>query len=137
MEDFVDSLTRGNPLEVKTVLASVAFALAAYQLVLAAVGYGKLRPRFLGEGPAFRTHRASGDTIAVLLVIVGAMCLAVAGEDHGDDDAAFHAITGGLLLCVLAIVAIAIVVVTAKLGPNAGERDDGGGKGKSEQQRDR
>jgi hypothetical protein len=40
MEDFVDSLTRGNPVEVKTVLASVMFALAAYQLVLAAVGYG-------------------------------------------------------------------------------------------------
>jgi hypothetical protein len=29
-EDLVDTLTRGNPLEVKTVLASVAFALAAY-----------------------------------------------------------------------------------------------------------
>jgi hypothetical protein len=29
MEDVVDTLTRGNPLEVKTVLASVAFALAA------------------------------------------------------------------------------------------------------------
>jgi hypothetical protein len=28
-EDLVDTLTRGNPLEVKTVLASVAFALAA------------------------------------------------------------------------------------------------------------
>jgi hypothetical protein len=108
MEDFVDSLTRGNPLDVKTVLASVAFALAAYQLVLAAVGYGKLRPRLLGEGPAFRTHRASGDTIAVLLVIVGAMCLAVAGEDHGDHDAAFHAITGGLLLCVLALKVVVI-----------------------------
>ena len=32
MEDLVDTLTRGNPLEVKTVLASVAFALAAYQV---------------------------------------------------------------------------------------------------------
>jgi len=34
----------------------------------------------------------------------------------------------GSLLVALAIVAITIVVVTAKLGPNAGERDDGGGK---------
>ena len=33
----------------------------------------------------------------------------------------------GSLLVALAIVAITIVVVTAKLGPNAGERDDGGG----------
>jgi hypothetical protein len=45
MEDLVDTLTRGNPLEVKTVLASVAFALAAYQLVLAAVGFRWVRPK--------------------------------------------------------------------------------------------
>ena len=32
--------------EVKVVLASVATALAVYQLVLAAIGYRKLRPRF-------------------------------------------------------------------------------------------
>jgi hypothetical protein len=44
----------------------------------------------------------------------------------------------GSLLVALAIVAITIVVVTAKLGPNAGERDDGGnsGKGKSAQRDD-
>lgn len=40
----------------------------------------------------------------------------------------------GSLLVALAIVAITIVVVTAKLGPNAG--DDGGGSGKSEQRHD-
>jgi len=160
MEDLVDTLTRGNPLEVKTVLGSVAFALAAYQVVLAAVGFRWVRPTVPEAEPAFRAHRASGDAILVLLVIVGAMCLAVAGEDHGGDDAAFHAVTGGLLFIVLAlggrlpvmnrqvlgsllvalaIVAITIVVVTAKLGPNAGERDDGGGnsgKEKSEQRDD-
>jgi hypothetical protein len=70
MEDFLTDLTRGNPLAVKTVLASVMFALAIYQLVLAAVGYGKLRPRFLESGPAFLTHRSSGDVIAVLLLAV-------------------------------------------------------------------
>jgi Family of unknown function (DUF6529) len=106
MEDVVDTLTRGNPLEVKTVLASVAFALAAYQVVLAAVGFRWVRPKVPEAEPAFRAHRASGDAILVLLVIV----------------------------------AITIVVVTARLGPNAGERDDGGGpggKGKSEQRDDR
>jgi hypothetical protein len=35
---------------VKVVLASVILALAVYQLVLAAVSYGKLRPRFLEFG---------------------------------------------------------------------------------------
>lgn len=108
MEDLVETLTRGNVVQVKTVLASVMFALAAYQLVLAAVGYGKLGPRFLGSGPAFLTHRTSGDAIAVLLLVVGAMCLAVAGEDHGGEDPAFHAITGALLLCVLVLKVVVV-----------------------------
>jgi hypothetical protein len=107
MEDLVDTLTRGNPLEVKTVLASVAFALAAYQLVLAAVGFRWVRPSVPDAEPAFRAHRASGDAILVLLVIVGAMCLAVAGEDRGED-AAFHAVTGGLLFVVLALKVVVI-----------------------------
>ena len=108
MEDLVDTLTRGNPVEVKTVLASVAFALAAYQVVLAAVGFRWVRPKVPEAEPAFRAHRASGDAILVLLVIVGAMCLAVAGEDHGGEDAAFHAVTGGLLFVVLALKVVVI-----------------------------
>ena len=108
MEDLVDTLTRGNPLEVKTVLASVTFALAAYQLVLAAVGFRWVRPKVPDAEPAFRAHRASGDAILVLLVIVGAMCLAVAGEDHGGEDPAFHAVTGGLLFVVLALKVVVI-----------------------------
>ena len=47
MEDLIDSVTRGNPTEVKVLLASVALALAVYQLVLISVAYGKLRPPFL------------------------------------------------------------------------------------------
>ena len=108
MEDLVDTLTRGNPLEVKTVLASVAFALAAYQVVLAAVGFRWVRPKVPEAQPAFRAHRASGDAVLLLLVIVGAMCLAVAGEDHGGDAAAFHAVTGGLLFVVLALKVVVI-----------------------------
>ena len=41
----------------------------------------------------------------------------------------------GSILVAVAIVAITIVVVTAKLGPNAGERDDDG-SGKRTEQRD-
>ena len=105
MEDLLDTLTRGNPLAVKTVLASVMFGLAIYQLLLATVGYGKLRPRFLDSAPAFLTHRASGDVIVVLLLVVGAMCLAT-GED--EDDAAFHAVTGWALLGVLTLKVIVV-----------------------------
>ena len=41
MEELVEDLARGNVTEVKIVLASVALALAGYQVLLMAVGYGK------------------------------------------------------------------------------------------------
>jgi hypothetical protein len=43
MEDFFDSLFRGNVAEVKVVLATVLLGLALYQVALMAVGYGKVR----------------------------------------------------------------------------------------------
>ena len=74
VEDFVENITRGNPGSVKAVLASIVLALAAYQLILAAIGYRKLP--VIDAKPAFFTHRASGDAIAVLFVLVALMCLA-------------------------------------------------------------
>jgi hypothetical protein len=100
MEQLVDTLTFGNVYEVKTALASVAIALAVYQLVLIAVGYGKLRPRFLGPPAASFTHRASGDVILVLIVVVALACLAHFGLG---DDGAVHAVTGAALLAMLAL----------------------------------
>jgi len=97
-------LVQGNPTEVKVVLASVATALAVYQLVLAAIFYRKLRPAFLGAAPAAWTHRASGDTIAVLLIVVAVMCLSYFGLEDG----AFHAVTGFLLLLLLAVKVVVI-----------------------------
>ena len=75
VEDFVDNITRGNPGSVKAVLASVVLALATYQLILAAIGYRKLP--VIDAAPAFLTHRASGDAIVVLFVLVALACLAV------------------------------------------------------------
>jgi hypothetical protein len=98
MEELIDDLTFGNVFEVKTVLASVAAALAMYQLVLIAVGYGKLRPRFLQSRTASFTHRASGDVIVVLVAIVALLCLA----HFGFDDGGLHMVTGFALLVVLA-----------------------------------
>jgi hypothetical protein len=99
MEDLVEDLARGNVTEVKVMLTSVALALAVYQLVLISVAYQKVRPRFLEAGPAGKAHRASGDTILVLLVVVAVMCLSYFGLEDG----AFHAVTGGLLLTVLSL----------------------------------
>lgn len=100
MEDLVERITFGNVVEVKVVLASVALALAVYQLVLIAVGYGKLRPSFLGARAATWTHRASGDAIAVVLVIVALMCVTYLGFE---DDATLHVASGTALLVVLAL----------------------------------
>jgi hypothetical protein len=97
-------LVRGNPTEVKVVLASVATALALYQLVLIAVAYRKVRPPFLGAGPAALTHRASGDTIVVLLVVVSVMCLSYFELEDG----AFHAVTGAALMAVLGLKVVVV-----------------------------
>ena len=108
MEDLVETLTRGNVAEVKVLLASIALALGAYQLVLIAVGYGRLRPRFLAGRAASAAHRASGDAIVVLLLVTGAMCLAVYGfEDAG------HGLAGAALLAVLGVK---VAVVRRGLG---------------------
>jgi uncharacterized membrane protein YgcG len=113
MEQLVNDLTLGNPYEVKAVLASVAAALAVYQLVLIAIGYGKVRPPFLGARVASFTHRASGDVILVLVVVVALACLARFGT----------------------IVVVVIVLVVAALGRGTGANpndDSGGGGGQVE-----
>jgi len=106
VDDLLDSLTNGHVTAVKVVLASVAAALACYQLVLIAVGYGKLRPSFLDGRPASSAHRAVGDTTALLLVVVAAMCIGYFGFGGGEDEdggATFHIVTGSALLLVLAL----------------------------------
>lgn len=112
MEDLIESLTRGNPTEVKVVLASVALALAVYQLLLIAVGYGKLRPPFLAPAVASRMHRAVGDAIAVLLIVTATMCVGYFGFE---DDAGLHIAAASALLVVLALK-IAVVRRWHRLG---------------------
>ena len=105
MEDLIESVTRGNPTEVKVVLASAALALAVYQLVLIAVGYRRLRPPFLGPAVASRAHRAVGDAIVVVLIVVATMCVGMFGFEG---DAGLHVAAAVALLVVLA-VKVAIV----------------------------
>jgi hypothetical protein len=99
VEDLFESLTRGNVAEVKIVLASILAALAIYQLVLIAVGYGKVRPPFLAARPAALTHRAIGDAIVLLAFLVGLMCVSVYGFDEGG----VHAFAGAAVLVTLAV----------------------------------
>ena len=112
MEDFVEQLARGNVTEVKVVLASVVVALAVYQVFLMAVVYGKLRLPFLASRPASFTHRATGDTIVFITLVIAFMCLSYFGIEDGESDeetrAAFHVAAGSALLCVLALKIIVV-----------------------------
>jgi hypothetical protein len=109
LEQLIEDVTRGNVTEVKVVLATVVMALAVYQLLLAAVGYGWLRAPFLSSAPALWTHRASGDTIALLTVAVAVMCIGYYGFDFGDDGGTHAVVAVG----VLGVLATKIVVVRA------------------------
>jgi hypothetical protein len=111
VEDLIESITNGNPTAVKVVLASVVLALAAYQVVLMAVGYGKLRPPFLSSRAASFSHRAVGDAIVTITVVVAVMCIGYFGtEDASDEEtrALLHVIFAILLLVTIA-VKIAVV----------------------------
>lgn len=99
MEGLIDDLARGNVTEVKVVLASVVASLALYQVFLMAVGWGKLRLPFLAARPASSAHRSIGDAIVVVTLVISFMCVGYFGFD---DDGAFHAFTGALLVGVLA-----------------------------------
>ena len=99
MGDVVETLTRGNVIEVKVILASVVLALAVYQLVLIAVGYRVVRPPFLSSRAASFAHRALGDAIAALLVVVAIMCLSYF---ELEDDAGAHVVAASALLVVIA-----------------------------------
>lgn len=112
MEDFVEQLARGNVTEVKVVLASIVLALAVYQVFLMAVVYGKLRLPFLASRPASFTHRAAGDTIVVITVIIAFMCLSYFGIEDGDSDedmrAALHVAAGSSLLVILTLKIVVV-----------------------------
>jgi uncharacterized protein DUF6529 len=106
VEDLIEELTRGNVTEVKVVLASVVLALAVYQLVLASVAYGWLRLPFLEAGTASWTHRASGDAIVVLTILVATACIGYYGFEEGGA----HAVFGTILLGVLALKVLVVRV---------------------------
>jgi hypothetical protein len=111
VEDLAERLTGGYPTAVKIVLASVVTALAIYQVLLMAVGYGKVRLPSLSARNASAAHRAVGDAIVVLVVVVGALCLAVFGVEDSvaegapgpEDRAGWHSAASAALVGVLAL----------------------------------
>jgi hypothetical protein len=116
LEDLVDTLTRGNVPQVKTVLASVAGALAVYQVFMMAVAYGRLRLPFLEPRAASFAHRSVGDAIAPITLLVAFMCWAYFGVEDGIEHAAYgettraavHVVAGSLLVGVLIIKVVVV-----------------------------
>ena len=116
MDDWVDQLSRGNVAQVKTVLATIVMALAVYQLGLMAVGYGKLRLPFLKPRAASYSHRAVGDALVAIAILVAFMCWSYFeigdGIEHAADGetgrATVHVIAG---IATIAVIVLKIVVV--------------------------
>jgi hypothetical protein len=116
LDDLVDALTFGNVPQVKSVLTTVVFALAVYQVGMMAVGYGKVRVPFLKPKAASLAHRSVGDAILPITVLVGWMCLAYFGIEDGIEHAAYgestraflHVVFGSLLLAVLVLKVVVI-----------------------------
>lgn len=111
MDDWVETITGGHVTEVKIVLTTIVTALAIYQVVLMAVGYGKLKLPFLNPNPASRAHRAIGDSVVSITLLIGLMCLAYFGIEDGYEHAnasdrsrvAWHIIVSFALFGVLAL----------------------------------
>jgi Family of unknown function (DUF6529) len=106
VEQLIEDVTRGNVAEVKVLLASVILGLAVYQVVLAAVFYGRLPLAFLAPGAASWTHRSSGDATLVLTVVVATMCIGYSGFEEGGA----HAVVATILLGVFATKVLAVRV---------------------------
>lgn len=87
MDDWVEQITGGHVTEVKVVLTTIVAALAFYQVFLMAVGYGKVKLPFLQPSPASRAHRAIGDSVVSITLLIGLMCLAYFGIEDGVEDA--------------------------------------------------
>ncbi len=116
MDDLIELLTAGRVTEVKIVLTSVGTALAFYQVFLMSVGYGKVRLSFLDPEPASKVHRAVGDTIVLITLLVSIMCLSFFGVEDGIEHAAsgeqgrvlLHVIGGFTLLGMLGLKIVVV-----------------------------
>jgi hypothetical protein len=116
LEELVDSLTRGNVSQVKTVLASVVAVLSAYQVFLMTVGYGKVNLPFLKSKAASFAHRATGDVIVVITLLVAFMCLVYFevgdGIEYARDGeqtrATVHVGAGSLLVATIVLKVIVV-----------------------------
>ena len=113
MQPLIETLALGHVSEVKLVLATALAAAALYQASLMAVGYGVVRLPFLRPAPASKTHRALGDAVVAVTLVVAAMCVGYFGFEAEESDA--HVPVALALIGVLAFK-IAVVRWIPRLG---------------------
>lgn len=106
LPEWIEFFSLGHVSEVKVVLASALAAVALYQALLMAVGYGRLRLPFLKPAPAAGAHRALGDAIVVVALVVSFMCVGYFGFEAEEADAHVP-----IALTLLAVLALKITVV--------------------------
>jgi len=116
MEDLVQTISRGNVAQVKTVLTVIVTALAVYQVSMMAVGFGWVKVPFLKPRAAAFAHRSVGDVVVPITLLVGWMCYAYFGFGDGPEHAfdgeetraAIHAWAGAALIAVIVLKVIVV-----------------------------
>jgi len=116
MDDLIEDLTRGNVAEVKVALATVVLVLTGYQVFMMAVVYGKMRLPFLKERAASFAHRAVGDTISLVTIVIAIMCIGYFEIADGIEHAAYgeqgratlHVVAAFALLGVLGLKIVVV-----------------------------
>jgi Family of unknown function (DUF6529) len=92
--DYAFSLLGANPLPVKSLLATIALALAAVQVLLALWIYGKLPLAAGAPRPVPVAHRVTGWVAFALTVPVAVHCLIAYGVQLGSPRVIIHSVAG-------------------------------------------
>jgi Family of unknown function (DUF6529) len=118
---WIGQLSGGQVTFVKAVLTSVLLVLAVYQVCLASIFYGKLRLPILNRSVAAATHRASGDAIVVVAVLIGLMCV----SGYGLGDALEHRgmrVTAHAVVSTLLVVVLTVKILVLRFGRHRASR---------------
>jgi hypothetical protein len=99
---FLNNVTNGHLLAWKVVAASVVFAMAGLQVLLAARFWQVTTFPGLSPAAAAHVHRISGRTAVGLAVVVGLACLVGPAGPVSPTRVLLHSIFGTLLFAVLA-----------------------------------
>jgi hypothetical protein len=103
MVKFLNDLTGGQLLLWKVIAASVVFALAGFQVLLAARFYEASTVPPVSVGVASRTHRFNGRLTILLAVLVAFTCLTGPAGPVSPPRVLLHSVFGSLVFALLAL----------------------------------